>query len=150
MRTSMIVALACILVAARVGLGEGKDDKDIPPPEAAETQADALKLARAADLPAMAKADRAVIEAVRGGKKVTVTDKALDKLRAALVVKDTPPSGGKTAWTITFYRGEKVVRKVWVYSYGEWGVERPKGASWTLGTNAALAELIERLVQGAG
>lgn len=151
-RDFIALSVAAVGVLADLRAVRARDDKEIPPTEAAKTQADALKLARTADLPALEKADHAVIEevAARGGKKVTVSDNALKGLRQALVLKDTPPSAGKTAWTITFYRGEKAVRKVWVYPSGEWGVERPAAPHWTLGSNKALAEKIERIIQGAG
>ena len=149
MRTTSFAVCAFLLAIAAA---PGKEEKKIPPPETAKTQADALKLARTADLPAIEMADEAVIVEVakRGGMKVTILDKALTSVRKDLVLKDTPPTAGETTWTITFYRGAKVVRKVWVYSNGEWGVERPQGPHWTLGSNKALAEKIARIIQGAG
>lgn len=139
----------------------------IRPVAEAWTQAGAIAMAKEHDLPAIAKADRVVIaqhfadEAsadrasangafVDEARETTVKDKdALKRIREALVVKQVEPSGGETMYTLTFYRGDEVVREVWVYPYGEWGITRPKSASWTLGENEKLGEVLEGLVEGA-
>lgn len=114
----------------------------------ARTQNEAIRLAKADDLPAVEHADRVVVEQVWPDKKRTVvTDAASIRcLREGLTVSALPPSGGETKWQIGFYRGETLLRQAWVFPYGEWGFQRPKGPSWTCGRNDALPKLIGELL----
>jgi hypothetical protein len=147
--------------AEREAAGAAKEPVEaIEPAAEAKTQAEALKLAKEQDLPAIAKADKVVItqhfadeasadeEIFAEGRETTIDDEAvLKQIRAALVVKQVEPSGGETKYTLTFYRGDKVVREVWVYAYGEWGITRGNGPDWTLGSNQKLADLLDDLVE---
>src|SRR5262245_54129676 len=135
------------LLLAAGGLSElrGQEKKagpEVPRPKSVGDQAEAIDEARKVDLPLLEKADKVVIEEVDkpGAKGRRVSLKKADEvkeLREALKPSKSPPSAGITAATITFYQGESILRKVWVFERGEWGFERP-GTSWTTGREAAL------------
>ncbi len=99
------------------------------------------------DLRALETTDRAVIDQFRSAKtSVIITDAdALKRLRAALVVRNVPPSAGMIEYDISFYDGKQLVRKVWVYPDGEWGFYRAKPPHWTTGSNPALKTLLDEL-----
>jgi hypothetical protein len=125
-----------------------KDSKAVPAAKSASDQAGAIDEARKVDLPLLEKADKVVIDegAKPEGKGRRVTLKKADELkeiRGALKPSKTPPSGGTTAVTMTFYHGESILRKVWVFERGEWGFERP-GTSWTTGREAALWRVVQK------
>jgi len=123
---------------------------NIPPVKAAETQAEALRLAREEDLPAIKKADKLVIKQPRGKKQVTLNAPAeLKKIKQALVVEKRNPSAGMTKYSLSFYHGDTLIRAIWVYEYGEWGVSRPANPSWTLGYNSTLSALCHQYLQRA-
>jgi hypothetical protein len=125
-----------------------KDSQEVPATKVVDDQAEAIDEARKVDLPLLEKADKVVIEemAKPEGKGRRVTLKKADELkeiREALKPSKTPPSGGRTAVTLTFYHGENILRKVWVFERGEWGFERP-GTSWTTGREAALWRAVQK------
>jgi hypothetical protein len=125
-----------------------KDSKAVPAPKNTGDQAEAIDEARKVDLPLLEEADKVVVEEVpsRAGTGRRVTLKKADEikeLRQALKPSETPPTGGKIAATITFYRGESALRKVWVFEGGEWGFERP-GTKWTTGREATLWGVIQK------
>ena len=106
---------------------------------AASTRAEAIRLSREVDLPALAGADRVTIE--RDGDDGSITSavpSTVASYRDALTIKDVPPSGGERAATLTFARGDVPVREVWAYEDGEWGFVRP-GTSWTVGRSEAAS-----------
>jgi hypothetical protein len=108
---------------------------------AAEDQPAAIRKAVEVDLPALKEADRAVFEG-RGGKKAVVSRAdELDRLRALLRPTAVPPGGGVTAVTLTFFRGEEPIRRIWMFDDGEWGFARP-GTSWTTGREPGLAQFV--------
>jgi hypothetical protein len=127
----------------------------IVPVRAAETQDEAIRLATEVDLPAIAKANKVVIKRFFDGdeilpepRQITVDAQATLKLiRDALTVKKTEPSGGETAYELAFYRDDELVREVWVYPYGEWGITRNQGPEWTLGRNQKLADVLDALFE---
>jgi hypothetical protein len=141
-----LLAVAILVLAAVAAKAFAEDA--IPPAQAAADQRTALDLANRRDLPALEKADRAVIDQLWPAKKrVTVTGAAaIRRLRATLVVGDVPPSAGESQYEISFYRGKQLLREVWVYPEGEWGFHRPKPPHWTTGSNPALAKLVGELV----
>ncbi|MDI1475927.1 hypothetical protein [Polyangium sp. y55x31] len=112
------------------------------PIAAASTQADARAAATAADLPLLRTADRAVVAWSAGGT-AEKRGQELSALVEALRVTDAQPSGGKQFAQITFYRGETLLREVWVFADGEWGFVRP-GTAWTVGASPALGDLVKR------
>jgi hypothetical protein len=125
-----------------------KDPKEVPAAKSADDQGKAIDEARKVDLPLLEKADKVVVEEVAKpeGKGRRVTLKNADEireLRETLKPGERSPSGGRTAVTITFYRGESKRRKVWVFERGEWGFERP-GTSWTMGREATLWTVIQK------
>jgi beta-lactamase regulating signal transducer with metallopeptidase domain len=138
-------------------LGEWKDLSEeasappagVRPVREARTQGEALRLAKSDDLPAVEHADRVVVEQVfppGTNRKLTITDAAaIKKLREAMTVRAMSPSAGMVKWQIGFYRGKELLRTAWVYPDGEWGFQRPKSTSWTLGANDALPEVIGSL-----
>lgn len=131
-----------ILAVAVLG-GAATGPAPIAPVNDAGTQAEARKLCVAEDLPAMALADRVVIETTRPKANVEVKEPSLiTAIRNGLRVDDGPPSGGLTAYRLTFYRGEQKIRAMWVFDYGEWGVERPTGSS-TCGRSDKLVPAIK-------
>jgi len=122
---------------------------------ACSEDARAVRLARQKDLPALNEADKVVIQTAEwaGSKEVAITDAAdLKQLRAALVAEETTPSGGETWATLTWLKGETVIRKIWVFDYGEWGFERPPpSTSWTIGQSEELVTIIKKhLATAAG
>lgn len=54
---------------------------------------------------------------------------------------EDPTQGGELAAMLRFYRGDALLRKVWVREGGEWGIERPR-ASWTTGADPELWRLV--------
>lgn len=103
------------------------------------------------DLPALDAADKVVIQMApwAGAEEVTITNAAhLKQLRSALIVQQIDPSAGETWATLTWISGEKTIRKIWVYDYGEWGFEQPS-TSWTIGTNEELVTIIKQHLTAA-
>ena len=131
--------------------GDGKNDaEEIPAVKKVSDQSGAIREAKAVDLPLLEKADKVIIEEAKrggGGRRVTL-DKAdaIKELRRSLKTAEVPPSGGITAATISFYRGEGLLRKIWVFEGGEWGFDRP-GTSWTTGREKKLWEGIQRYLK---
>jgi hypothetical protein len=106
---------------------------------------------RKVDLPAIELADKLEITRVgpKGGPSITIDDvDELREFRNALVVKDIPPSGGMNWAELEWFKDGKSLRKVWVFSDGEWGVERP-GVSPTTGISPALADRIEEALKSS-
>jgi hypothetical protein len=100
---------------------------------------------RKVDLPAIELADKLVIARVgpKGGPSITIDDPdELREFRNALAVKDIPPSGGMNWAELEWFKDGNSLRKVWVFSDGEWGVERP-GVSPTTGISPGLVDRIE-------
>ena len=145
------IGLGILLVAGMISAETGRGDEEknragLPASQAASDQAEAIRLAREVDLPALEKADRVVIQRGqgRGGARVELDDpEAIMDLRQALKPKEVPPSGGVTTYRLAFYRGETPIRKIWVFENGEWGFEREKGTSWTIGRDAAPIQAIK-------
>ncbi len=138
---------------ALVGGGDaGRDGDDIPSAKKLGSKAEAVEHARRVDVPLLRKADRVVIaEAKRGGKGRTVTltrPPAIRELRQALRPKMSRDTRGMTAATLTFYRGDRLLRKVWVYWGGQWGFERP-GWSYTTGNSPELWQAIQKHLRQA-
>ena len=99
---------------------------------ACSDDARAARLARQKDLPALDGADKVVVrtELWAGAQEVTITDSAdLTRLRAAMIVEETTPSAGETWATLTWLKGATVIRRMWVFDYGEWGFGRSVGHS---------------------
>lgn len=157
-----LIACACAMLPAS-GLLAAEDVEPpaekadaIAPAKRADTQDDAIKLAKGVDLPAIAKANKVVIKQIGPdesrpeGREITIgAPDLLKQIRAALVVEKTEPSGGETKYTLTFYLDDKPVRELWVYDYGEWGLTLNQGPEWTLGRNEKLADLIDDLLERA-
>jgi hypothetical protein len=103
----------------------------------AETQAEAIGLAKEDDLASLEKADYANIKRFREefANVLVIEPTELKQLREALLVKAVPPSAGEQLYKVTFWRGERAVRGIWVYDHGEWGFTRRTGSHWTVGTN---------------
>ena len=124
----------------------------IAPAKAARSQGEALRLCRREDLPALVGADKVLVETASwaGATKAAITNVAdLKALRAALTIEEVPPSGGETWATLTWLKGESVIRKAWVYDYGEWGFERPS-VNWTIGRSKALVVFLKKHLTTAG
>jgi len=138
----LAVAGAVLVLSARGEKGEG----EIPAVKKVTSQNQAVRQARAVDLPLLEKADKVVIEGacVARGRRVTI-DKVddLKELRQTLQAQALTPSAGITAATLAFYHGDTLLRKIWVYGDGEWGFERP-GTSWTTGSEANLWNLVKK------
>jgi hypothetical protein len=143
----VLVALVFGVAApAALRADEPADAEDIPAVKKVDDQADAIREARRVDLPLLDRADRVVIEESKqaGGRRVTLTKRErIRELARTLKTRAVAPSGGRTAVTLRFYRGERLVRKVWVFEDGEWGFERP-GTSWTTGRERELWKVIQK------
>ena len=116
----------------------------------ATTQKAALKLGAKDDLPAIAMADRIEIDldpaAQKQGMKKSVSVTAredLNKIREMLKVEEVAPSAGEMAFTLRFMKDDKLLRQVWVYPNGEWGVVRMGSPSWAQGLNKDLPQVLE-------
>jgi hypothetical protein len=126
---------------------------DAPPPtREATSQDDAQRLARRMDLPLLATADRVVIDEHKPtgecGSRVTLTRlETIAELRQVLRPREVFPTGGPVAATLTFYRGDRPLRTVWVIEGGEWGFERP-GTNYTIGADPDLWELVRWHLKG--
>jgi hypothetical protein len=119
-------------------------DKERMTVSSVKDQAEAIQRTREVDLPLIAeKADRVVLMPDRDGDVVVLTkQEEVDQFRKALHPREIPPSGGVRAARIVFYRGTLLLREIWIYEGGEWGVVRP-GTSWTVGGDPALWELVK-------
>jgi hypothetical protein len=100
-------------------------------------------------LPSLEKAEYVKVKRFRQefDNVLVIDPDELKRLRRGLVVKAVPPSGGEQLYQVTFYRGEKSVRGIWVYDDGEWGFTRRRGPHWTVGTNPKLPKLLDGLVE---
>jgi len=124
-----------------------------PPPAVRDVddQEEALNEFRKVDLPAIERADKLVItlSGPKGGQQAKIDD--LDELREfrnALVVKKIPPSGGMNWAELEWFRDGTSLRKVWVFSDGEWGVTRP-GISYTTGISPGIVGRIEKALKSS-
>lgn len=127
-----------------------KPEKKFAPAKNAETQEEALKQAKD-DLAAIAACDRLVAEWLwphkAQPKPVTLTAASLRKVRDRLTAKESTPQAGEPYLNLYFYRGNQLVRKVWVYKSGQWGVVRPAAPHWPLGADPRLVETVEELAK---
>jgi hypothetical protein len=119
--------------------------RELPTPAiAVRDQEFARHAARELDLPALDLTDRVTIEpAGKSDRIILTTPESIAEMKRALKPTDVPPSGGLKAATLTFSRGDDILRKVWVYEGGEWGFERP-GTSWTVGSSPELWAQIKK------
>lgn len=111
-----------------------------------------LRTARRVDIPALEEADRVVIqpEPWAKAKTVTLTGAAdMRQLRSALTVEAVAPSAGETWVTLTWMNGERVIRKIWVYDYGEWGFKWP-AMSGPIGRTEELVAVIKGHLTASG
>ena len=158
-------ALACAVGAVLLASGTlvagdneapTKEAEAIQPAKAAETQEEALKRATEEDLPAIAKGDKVVIkqffsaeEFFDDAKEITVEDEdTLKQIREILTVGKVEASLGEMKYKLHFYLGDVLIREVWVFPYGEWGIVRG-GPDWPLGLNENLADLLDELFEEA-
>jgi len=125
------------------------DPEEIPSVRAAKDQEDALRLAREIDLPVLAKSDKVLIEEAsrRGDRRLILENhEDIKALRDALKPSGAPETGGMNAVTISFFRKNELIRKIWVFQGGEWGFERPS-VSHTTGHEANLWMIIEKYLK---
>ncbi len=128
----------------------------IQPAKAAKTQEEAITLAKEDDLPAIARANKVVIEQFFDdgqhfdkAKEITVEDQdTLKKIREALAVEDVEASFGEMKYRLHFYLGDVLIRDIYVFLYGEWGIFR-EGRDWALGCNEDLADVLDELFEEA-
>ena len=123
-------------------------EPEVPAVKKVDDQYKALDEATRVDLPALKQATKVVVEEAappvgKGRRVVLGKPEEIREIREFLKPSNTPPSAGMTAATLTFYRDEKPLRKVWVFERGEWGFERP-GTSHTTGIEANLWRVIQR------
>jgi hypothetical protein len=127
--------------------------------QSVKTQSDALRFARASDIPAAGKADRMVIKITiltlpiekpkfPEGRSFTIADHAaIQSLVETLIVKETPETGGMNYATVTFYQGSKEIRSIWLFANGEWGFIRPgPGSSHSTGVSGDLVRKVKQLI----
>jgi hypothetical protein len=119
-----------------------------PTAKAVRDYAEAISEAAAVDLPALAMANRISIESATSGSRLIVTSpKPVESVWRALRPRRAAPGMGVLAATLSFFRDDELIRKVWVNEGGEWGFERP-GTSWTTGSDAELWRLVKpRLIK---
>jgi hypothetical protein len=147
----MCIALACavgaVLLASGTLAAGGREP--IIPVKSAQTQEEAIKLAQEEDLPAMALADMVIVAEIGlDARSVRVKSKSrLRRTLRALIVEQVEPAGGQTKYTFTFYRGNELIRKVWVHPDGEWTILRPDSPYWALGRNDKLVDLADDLLE---
>jgi hypothetical protein len=146
----MRTALLCLLIAcggkpAPAPAPEVKPAVPTAKPSAPveDTQESARTSARDVDLPLLRTADRAVLT-WRSGETGERRGADLAALVAALAITDARPSGGVNHVVIAFYRGDNLLREIWVFGDGEWGIQRTGATSWTLGLSDQLAMLVKR------
>jgi hypothetical protein len=146
-----LICCVSILFSASLLLRAADDhEKD------AETQKEARGLGRSSDLPAMKTADRVEIALEKTApnqglpKKAVITDpEELTKIREALKIDEIAPSSGQIAISVRFLKDAKMLRQVWVYPNGEWGVVRLNSPSWAMGKNEALYKILEEHLKAA-
>ena len=123
----------------------------------AETQKIAIGQGKSSDLPAIKSCDRIEIVLEKTApdqslpKKATITNADdLKKITDTLKITEVDPSAGEIAMTLRCFKGPKMLRQVWVYGDGEWGVIRLNTPSWTLGKSAELATALADLLKANG
>ena len=123
----------------------------------AETLKAALSQGKSNDLPAVKSSDRIEIVLAKTAPDQSLPKKAnivnaddLKKISDAMKISEVEPSGGEIAYSLRCYKGVKMLRQIWVYPDGEWGVVRLNTPSWTLGRNAELAKVLEELLKANG
>jgi hypothetical protein len=146
------VGTAGLIVGVLVPSADVVTPGAVPPATDALDQADALRLARRVDLPLLATADRVVLDEHKPdgmcGARVTIDrPEEVAELRQALRPREVPPTAGRTAATLSFYRGNQLLRTVWVYEGGEWGFERP-GTGYTTGADPDLWRIVRWHLKG--
>lgn len=112
--------------------------------KAVADQAEAIRQAKAVDIPALEKANRVGFESSMTKEFVpsSADPRVVDSFRKALHPKEVPPSGGEVAAKVSFFHDDDLIRRIWVYEGGEWGFERP-GTRWTTGADAELWRLVK-------
>jgi len=155
----LICAVGGVLWAAGVlPTGESGEAGEIQPVKTAASRAEALKLAKEEDLPAIAQADKVVIkqiDIVRSKRRqITVESKtALEQIHDALTIAQQREDAASTrVYTLNFYRDGNLIRTVYVHWNNEWGIDRPggRGNYWYIGKNDQLPALLNKLLQPAG
>lgn len=139
-----MIAIVCSAVSCGSDGASPKSVESTPPVKNVNSAEQAAREANDVDLPLLKSATRAVLEEMKPrGARVTL-DKAadLEQLRQALKPSDAPPSAGEIEVRISFYRGDELLRKAWVYRDGEWGFERP-GVGWVTGREDRLWRVIQ-------
>ncbi len=137
------------------GNGDKQNDLDDVPPvrefgEHAE-QVEAIEEALKIDLPLIKKADKVVIELIdfpAKPKHITLRNPSdIKELRQALKPWASPISGGVAAAILWFYHRDRLLRKIWVFDQGEWGIVRPGVMSPTTGRDEHLWKVIQKRVR---
>ncbi len=149
LRMLPLLVLFCVTATATYGADDHEKD--------AETQKAALGQGKGSDLPAIKSCDRIEIVLEKTApdqslpKKANITDADdLKKITDAMKISEVEPSAGEIAMTLRCFKGPKMLRQVWVYGDGEWGVVRLNTPSWTLGKNAELATALADLLKANG
>jgi RNA polymerase sigma factor (sigma-70 family) len=133
---------------ARLGRTAAKKIEPAPVSREEAEQNQAIGRARTVELPGLEEADLVVIDEVGRPTRVTLERaEAVKEIRQALKVRKISPAADKTVATLSFFRDNRLLQKVWVYPSGEWGFERADGPNVTLGCDAELFQLIERHLQ---
>ena len=140
------VAFASLAACTLAGCADKAPSGPTPAAAPAPTQGDTVRQANDTELPALSRADRAVLSSAQPplgtGKSVEVTDvNRIRRLIDALKPQAAPPSSGMETMTVRFYQGPTLLREVWVYPDGEWGFRRT-GTSWATGRSGELVRLI--------
>jgi hypothetical protein len=119
-----------------------------PPPDSPSPQSDAIDEASRIDLPRFKHATRVTININDSPSQLSVSDpQTISDLLSEMIPLQYPPSAGKTLYTLTFFEGDALLGRVWVFDDGEWGISREGRTSWTLGFSPALAHRIQSLVK---
>ena len=140
----------CCGFTPRSGADEKKQVAQSPTARKVSDQKEAISEARKVDIPLLHSADKVIVEKAgpKEQKRSLVLTRVQDiqALRETLKPKEALPSGGMVAATLTFYKGKRALRKVWVYEGGEWGFERV-GIKYTTGANGNLWKLVQKYIE---
>lgn len=133
-------------------IGNSGGAEEIQPVKTAATRAEALKLAKDEDLPAIAQSTKVFIKQfdVVSMKRRQITIESEDVIKEIVnglpIAQERERAAAIRVFTLKFYRDDELVRTVYVDANNEWGVDRPGGTYWIIGKNNALPVMLSNML----
>ena len=152
-----LILLVCLVGGVLWATGvlpiSGRGGGPIQPLKPAASQAEAIKLAKKEDLPAIEQATKVIVKLVVNGwwsfrnERTIESQTVLRQICKAMTICKTEQSARGLRARLEFYRGDQLLRMVDVYTDGQWGIVRPNHHFWPLGRNRRLADLVDQLFE---